>query len=131
MSAVPAHRARAELLRALGHPVRIRVLELLFERDHAVRELLAQIEVEQTGLCQQLAVLRRTGMVRQQRIGGEVVSSLTVLEARDMLLSARRLLAELGRNSQEFTSQVQAGPSWSEPARRNPGARGRHPACGR
>lgn len=109
MSAVPVYQAKAELFRALGHPVRIRVLELLAERDHAVYELLAQIEVEQTGLSQQLAVLRRTGMVRQQRIGGEVVYSLTVPEAREMLLSARRLLAELGRNSQELTSQVQAG----------------------
>ena len=38
---VPLYEAKAELFRTLGHPVRIRVLELLSEKDHAVHELLA------------------------------------------------------------------------------------------
>ena len=105
---VPVYQAKAELFRALGHPVRIRVLELLAERDHAVHEMLAQISVEQTGLSQQLAVLRRTGLVRQQRTGGEVVYSLAVPEAAELLLSARKLLTRLGQNSQELSSQLQA-----------------------
>ena len=40
---VPLYEAKAELFRTLGHPVRIRVLELLCEKDHAVHELLADI----------------------------------------------------------------------------------------
>ena len=43
---VPLYQAKADLFRALGHPVRIRVLELLSERDHAVYELLAEIPIE-------------------------------------------------------------------------------------
>lgn len=46
--AVPLYEAKAEFFRALGHPVRIRVLELLSEPDHAVHELLAQIPMEPT-----------------------------------------------------------------------------------
>ena len=64
---VPLYQAKAELFRTLGHPVRIRVLELLSERDHAVHELLTAIELEPSSLSQQLAVLRRTGLVRQHR----------------------------------------------------------------
>ena len=41
---VPRHEAKAQLFRTLGHPVRIRVLELLCEREHAVHELLASLE---------------------------------------------------------------------------------------
>lgn len=95
VSGRPLYEAKAELFRSLGHPVRIRVLELLAERDQAVHELLEQIEVEQSGLSQHLAVLRRTGLVRQERRAGQVVYSLVPAEAASLLASARRLLREL------------------------------------
>ena len=60
---IPLHQAKAELFRTMGHPVRVRVLELLQERPRAVRELLAEIDVEPSNLSQQLAVLRRAGLV--------------------------------------------------------------------
>ena len=59
----PLYEAKAEFFRTLGHPARIRVLELLCERDHAVHELLAEIDIEPSNLSHQLAVLRRTGLV--------------------------------------------------------------------
>jgi ArsR family transcriptional regulator len=92
---VPLYEAKAELFRTLGHPVRIRVLELLSERDHAVHELLADVAIEASALSQQLAVLRRTGLVRQRREGGEVVYSLLVDDVRDLLAAARSLLRQL------------------------------------
>jgi ArsR family transcriptional regulator len=82
---VPRHEAKAELFRTLGNPVRIRVLELLSEREHAVHELLAKLDCEPSTLSQQLAVLRRAGIVRQQRVGGEVRYSLLVDSVRDLL----------------------------------------------
>lgn len=94
-SGTPLYEAKAELFKSLGHPVRIRVLELLAEREHAVHELLEKIEVEQSGLSQHLAVLRRTGLVRQERRSGQVVYSLVGAEVAQLLLSARRLLREL------------------------------------
>lgn len=103
---VPVHQAKAELFKSLGHPVRIRALELLAERDHAVHELLEQIDVEQSGLSQHLAVLRRTGLVRQQRVGGQVVYSLIGVEAVGLLTSARRLLRELVDESQTLRASL-------------------------
>ena len=43
---VPLYQAKAELFRTLGHPVRIRALELLQDGPKQVRELLAEIDVE-------------------------------------------------------------------------------------
>ncbi len=106
VNGVPVYQAKAELFRSLGHPVRIRVLELLAEREHAVHELLEQIEVEQSGLSQHLAVLRRTGLVRQQRVGGQVVYSLIGVEAVGLLTSARRLLRELVDESQTLRASL-------------------------
>jgi DNA-binding transcriptional ArsR family regulator len=92
---VPLYQAKAEFFRTLGHPARIRVLELLSERDHAVHELLAAIEIEPSNLSQQLAVLRRAGLVQQRREGAEVVYSVAVPEVRDLLLAARVILRSL------------------------------------
>ncbi len=67
MMAVPLYQAKAEFFRMLGHPVRIRVLELLQDGPLPVRDLLAAIEVEPSSLSQQLAVLRRSGIVTATR----------------------------------------------------------------
>ena len=89
------YQAKAELFRTLGHPARIRILELLSERDHAVHELLAVIEIEPSNLSQQLAVLRRAGLVQQRREAGEVVYSVSVPEVRDLLMAGRGILRQL------------------------------------
>lgn len=89
---VPLYQAKAEFFKTLGHPARIRILELLSERDHAVHELLDAIAIEPSSLSQQLAVLRRTSMVVSRRDNGEVVYSVSVPEVRDLLAAARRIL---------------------------------------
>jgi ArsR family transcriptional regulator len=90
---VPLYQAKAEFFKTLGHPARIRILELLSERDHAVHELLELIDIEPSNLSQQLAVLRRTSMVVSHRHGSEVVYSVSVPEVRDLLLVARKILS--------------------------------------
>ncbi len=92
---VPLYQAKADLLRVLGHPARIRVLELLAERDLAAGELLAEIPIEAGSLSQQLAVLRRAGLVGQRREPGGVVYCLSVPEVRHVLVAARTVLAAL------------------------------------
>ncbi len=89
---IPLYQAKAEFFRTLGHPARIRILELLSERDHAVHELLAEIEIEPSNLSQQLAVLRRAGLVAQRREGHTVLYTISVPEVRDLLLAARGIL---------------------------------------
>lgn len=93
--AVPLYQAKAEFFKALGHPARIRILELLSERDHAVHELLDAIDIEPSNLSQQLAVLRRAGLIDQRREHGEVLYAISVPAVRDLLLAARSILLGL------------------------------------
>jgi len=92
---VPLYQAKAEFFKTLGHPARIRILELLSETDHAVHELLEKIAIEPSNLSQQLAVLRRTALVVSRRKDGEVLYSISVPEVRDLLLAARRIITSL------------------------------------
>jgi ArsR family transcriptional regulator len=88
----PLYQAKAEFFKTLGHPARIRVLELLAEREHSVAELLADVAIEATSLSQQLAVLRRAGLVSTRKEGSSVIYSLTSPRVAELLLVARGIL---------------------------------------
>lgn len=103
---IPLYQAKAEFFRTLGHPARIRVLELLSQRDHAVHELLAEIDIEPSNLSQQLAVLRRAGLVLQRREGTEVIYSVAVPAVRDLLLAARQILLSLVGEQEGLAEEI-------------------------
>jgi len=92
---VPLYQAKAEFFRMLGHPVRIRVLELLQNGPVPVRDLLNEIEIEPSNLSQQLAVLRRLNLVTTRREGSAVYYSLVSPRVVELLAAARRILTEV------------------------------------
>ncbi len=108
---VPLYQAKAEFFRMLGHPVRIRVLELLQNGPVPVRDLLAAIDVEASNLSQQLAVLRRSGIVVSIRDGATVSYALAGGDVADLLRAARRILTELLTGQSELLAELkQLGP---------------------
>ena len=107
---VPLYQAKAEFFRTLGHPARIRVLELLSERDHVVHELLDRIEIEPSNLSQQLAVLRRAGLVDQRRENGEVVYSVSAPEVTGLLVAARRVILGILSDHDVLKSELEPSP---------------------
>ncbi|MFC9962303.1 ArsR/SmtB family transcription factor [Streptomyces nigra] len=103
---VPLYQAKAEFFRMLGHPVRIRVLELLQDGPTPVRDLLAAIEVEAPGLSQQLAVLRRSGIVTSTRQGSTVVYELAGGDVADLMRAARRILSDMLAGQGELLAEL-------------------------
>ncbi len=106
----PLYQLKAEFFKTLGHPVRIRVLELLSERDHAVSEMLAEVDVEAAHLSQQLAVLRRSNLVVARREGSAVFYSLTSPEVVDLLAVARTILSGVLAGQAELLADLNANP---------------------
>jgi ArsR family transcriptional regulator, arsenate/arsenite/antimonite-responsive transcriptional repressor len=105
---VPLYQAKAELFRALGHPARIRVLELLQSGPLPVRDLLSAIDIEASSLSQQLAVLRRAGIVTATREGATVVYALSTVDVADLMFAARRILTELLAGQGELLAELRA-----------------------
>jgi DNA-binding transcriptional ArsR family regulator len=103
---VPLYQVKAELFRTLGHPVRIRVLELLQDGPKPVRDLLADIEVEASNLSQQLAVLRRAGLVTSSRDGALVVYALSNAQVAALLAAARGILSEVLNDRDGLRAQL-------------------------
>jgi DNA-binding transcriptional ArsR family regulator len=104
---VPLYEAKAELFRTIGHPARIRILELLCERDHAVHELAEHVDTSDSNLSQQLSVLRRAHMVLSTRRDGEVIYSISVPEVRDLLLAGRHIIREMAASQIAVTETAE------------------------
>jgi DNA-binding transcriptional ArsR family regulator len=108
----PLYQAKAEFFKTLGHPARIRVLELLSERDHQVAEILTEVGIEAAHLSQQLAVLRKAGLVTSRREGPAVIYSLASPRIAALLAVARGILTEVLTGQVELLADLQA-PSGS------------------
>src|SRR5882724_4074176 len=91
----PLYQAKAEFFKTLGHPARIRILELLTEREQAVSELLPEVGIEAAHLSQQLAVLRRMNLVVSRRDGSTVLYSVVSPQVGELLRVARTIIAEV------------------------------------
>jgi len=109
---------KAEFFKTLGHPSRIRVLELLSEREHSVAEMLPEVGIEPAHLSQQLAVLRRANLVVTRKQGSNVYYALTSPYVADLLSVARLILsgvltgqADLLRDLHADASGIPAAPT--------------------
>jgi DNA-binding transcriptional ArsR family regulator len=74
---------KAQFFRALAHPARIRMLEILVRGGRTVQELQEALALDQPIVSQQLAVLRNQGIVSAQKEGSSVRYAL-----RDPLVGA-------------------------------------------
>jgi ArsR family transcriptional regulator len=108
MMTTPLHQLKAEFFKTLGHPARIRVLELLSERETSVGELLPEVRLEASNLSQQLAVLRRAGLVTTRKDGSVVYYSLTSEHVAELLAVARVILTSVLTDKTELLDGLKA-----------------------
>jgi DNA-binding transcriptional ArsR family regulator len=68
----PVYVLKAEFFRTLGHPARVRLLQVLRDGEHTVGALQAALELDSGGTSQHLAALRKQGLVENRREGTSV-----------------------------------------------------------
>ena len=91
-SAHPVHEAKANLFRVLGHPVRVRILELLREGERSVGALQEALGLDSGGTSQHLAALRRIGVVESRREGTSVIYRVEDVRVFDLLEAGRAII---------------------------------------
>jgi DNA-binding transcriptional ArsR family regulator len=111
----PLYQLKAEFFKTLGHPARIRVLELLSVRDYAVAEMLPEVGIEPAHLSQQLAVLRRANLVVSRKEGSTVYYSLTSPHVTELLAVARRILTGVLSGQAELLEDLRASGATGRP----------------
>ncbi len=102
----PLSELKAELFKALAHPGRVRILEILRGGERPVSELVPLVGLEASHLSQQLAILRRAQLVRSWRDGANVVYAIADDEVVELLAVARRFLINSLSASQELLSDL-------------------------
>lgn len=91
MPATALQTFKAQFFRALSHPVRIKILEILIGGDRSVQELQEALKLDQPVVSQQLAVLRNQGIVTSEKNGLSVRYALRDPAIEDLLDVARRI----------------------------------------
>jgi DNA-binding transcriptional ArsR family regulator len=84
--------AKAEFFRTLGHPARVRILQILRDGERTVGALQAELGLDSGGTSQQLAALRRIGLVEGRRDGTSVYYRVTDDEVFALLELARGII---------------------------------------
>ncbi|HEX7057361.1 MAG TPA: metalloregulator ArsR/SmtB family transcription factor [Bacilli bacterium] len=82
---------KAEFFKALAHPLRIKILELLADGDKNVHELQTLIGLEGSQVSQQLSILRHKNIVNGTKFGNRVRYSLRDPMIIDLLSTARQI----------------------------------------
>lgn len=88
----PIQAVKADFFKAMAHPARIRMLELLSERELSVGEMIDAVGLEGSHVSQQLGVLRRANLVRSRKEGTSVIYSLADRRIAKVLQLSKEIL---------------------------------------
>jgi DNA-binding transcriptional ArsR family regulator len=98
---------KAGFFRALAHPIRIRILELLVRDDRTVHELQQELGVDQPVVSQQLAVLRAGNIVSGTKEGASVRYAVRDPLIANLLDVARRIFNNHLVGTQDLLRELQ------------------------
>jgi DNA-binding transcriptional ArsR family regulator len=112
----PVYVRKAQLFRVLGHPVRIRALELLMDDERTVGDLQAALGLDSSGASQHLAALRQQGVLESRRAGTSVYYRIRDPRVSQLMLVARQILTSALSDSHALLAVMVEEP----PARHRP-----------
>jgi DNA-binding transcriptional ArsR family regulator len=104
----PIQQMKAEFFKALAHPARIRILEILSERECSVGELVTDVGLESSHLSQQLGVLRRANLVITRKSGNSVYYRLADRRLAKLLELAKQILLEYLTTARDLLTDVKS-----------------------
>jgi len=104
-SAGAVHEVKANLFRVLGHPVRVRILELLRDEERSVGALQSELGLDSGGTSQHLAALRRIGLVTSRREGTSVFYRADD-DVFELLAAARKIISRQLTSQRELLAEL-------------------------
>jgi DNA-binding transcriptional ArsR family regulator len=102
------HELKASLFRVLGHPARVRILELLRDGERSVGALQAELGLDSGGTSQHLAALRRIGLVESRRKGTSVYYRVDDPRVFELLAAGRAIIGRQLAEQQAILHELEA-----------------------
>lgn len=103
-----AYKQQARMMKALAHPVRLHILDILGQEEECVCHLTAVLGARQPYVSQQLAILREAGLVSDRREGLIVYYRLQDERVAEVMSRVRGMLVTVER----YRAQPGAVESW-------------------
>jgi ArsR family transcriptional regulator len=103
----PVHEVKANLFRVLGHPARVRILELLRGGERSVGSLQAELGLDSGGTSQHLSALRRIGLVESRREGTSVYYRVDDEHVFELLEAGRAIITRQLAEQQSILSELE------------------------
>lgn len=106
----PIYVRKAQLFRVLGHPVRIRMLELLLDGERSVGELQAALSLDSSSASQHLAALRQQGVLESRRAGTSVYYRIRDPRVSQLLAVGKQILTSALSDSHTLLAELADEP---------------------
>ena len=97
-----AYHLQADMLKALAHPTRLKILELLCDGERCVCEIEPALGRRQPNISQHLAILRASRLVEARKDGVRMIYRVTdrrVFQALDLLTTVSQSQADEARRA--------------------------------
>lgn len=65
-----------KIIKAICNPVRLKIIQCLSSKDKTVTELIANCDLAQSAVSQHLTKLKTAGLVKDSKVGREIIYSL-------------------------------------------------------
>ncbi len=89
----PVYALKADFFRVLGHPVRVRILQLLRDGERSVGSLQDELELDSGATSQQLAALRGQGLLVSRKEGTSVYYRVKDVRTLELLELAKEIIS--------------------------------------
>jgi DNA-binding transcriptional ArsR family regulator len=114
----PIYRLKADFFRLLGHPVRVRVLELLRDGEQTVGDLQAALDLDSGGTSQHLTTMRRQGILESRKAGTNVYYRVKDPRTFQLLAVSREILTTQLEETRTLLGDLAATPAKERKTRR-------------
>jgi DNA-binding transcriptional ArsR family regulator len=102
----PIYALKADFFRVLGHPVRVRLLQLLREGEQSVGALQDALELDSSGTSQHLTALRKQGLVVSRKQGTSVYYRVRDPRTLELLELAKRIISAALEENQALLDEL-------------------------
>ncbi len=100
------YQMKADFFRILGHPVRVRILELLRDGERTVGDLQNELQMDSSGTSQHLGVLRKHGILEGRREGTSVYYTVRDPRIFQLLEVSKQILTSSLAESQAVLGEL-------------------------
>jgi DNA-binding transcriptional ArsR family regulator len=102
----PVYALKADFFRVLGHPTRVRILQILRDGERSVGALQDALELESSAVSQHLATLRKQGLVESRKEGTSVYYRVRDPRTLELLELAKTIITSTLQHNQALLEDL-------------------------